>query len=53
MIASIDYDWPDHAPSDHAAIRKILADIRKACFGLHDSIHNTYFDYAIEDTPKP
>ena len=53
MAARIDYDWPDRDAHDDAATRATLQEIRAACHRLHDDIEAAYFNYEIEDSPRP
>ena len=53
MAARIDYDWPNRDPEDDDATRATLMEIRDSCRKLHDDVEAAYFDYAIEDSPKP
>ena len=53
MAAHIDNDWPNRDPGDDAATRTTLREIRESCRRLHDDIEATFFDYGIEDSPRP
>jgi len=53
MVALIDYEWPDRDPGDDGAMRTALGEIRESCHRLHDDIAAAYFNYEIEDTPRP
>ena len=53
MAARIDFDWPDRDPADDGAARSALREIRESCRRLHDDAAAAYFDYEIEDRPRP
>lgn len=52
VAARLEYDWPNRDPQDDSATRATLGTVRNACRRLNEDIEASYFNYAIEDSPR-